>query len=308
MLKPSVRASLAVLSALSIIISIQATAIGQSVKERVRPGDIVRDFGVGVTVPPPGKGVWAIGLKVDGGEQVLGARTAKDGSVTLLSVGEELQASSSEATISAIDECSDSAYVLHEWSWGLNRYDWFYNTASKPSNLTVADVVAELKAGITNITNANNNCGRGDNVSATHAYQGTTTTDVSISFDGTCGPEGTLRDGVLGWGLLDPQWVAYACVWYLYSPDGPPWTAYRSDVKFNSDPDAVPWYINGKMSCNNRYDVRNATSHEIGHTFGIAHVTGDSHANLTMYNVLYWCETRKRTLGLGDMLGLEQLY
>ena len=57
-----------------------------------------------------------------------------------------------------------------------------------------------------------------------------------------------------------------------------------------------------------RYDVEGVMTHERGHTFGLGHVPEASHAKLTMSERIRSCQSSERTLGLGDVRGLEKKY
>jgi len=57
-----------------------------------------------------------------------------------------------------------------------------------------------------------------------------------------------------------------------------------------------------------RFDVENAMAHEFGHVAGLGHVNAPRDGCLTMYKFAPLNETRKRTLGLGDKLGMTALY
>lgn len=50
-------------------------------------------------------------------------------------------------------------------------------------------------------------------------------------------------------------------------------------------------------------------SREIGHAYGLGHVDERHHGRLTMSTCLDDpCANKEATLGLGDLLGLQQLY
>ena len=55
-------------------------------------------------------------------------------------------------------------------------------------------------------------------------------------------------------------------------------------------------------------DVQNIATHEFGHVAGLAHVSAPRDVCLTMYPYAEYGEIQKRTLGLGDKLGMQTLY
>lgn len=66
-----------------------------------------------------------------------------------------------------------------------------------------------------------------------------------------------------------------------------------------------PWAIG---SVQGTFDVQNIATHEFGHVAGLAHVGAPKDVCLTMYPYADYGEIEKRTLGLGDKLGMQKLY
>ena len=89
-----------------------------------------------------------------------------------------------------------------------------------------------------------------------------------------------------------------------------------ADVRFADD---VKWYIGtGKTAdkiCPSgkpiHYDLWSVSSHEFGHVAGLGHIDKDF-GNQQIYNTMYPnaddCDSRRRTLALGDYRGLVKLY
>ena len=57
------------------------------------------------------------------------------------------------------------------------------------------------------------------------------------------------------------------------------------------------------------FDIEDVAAHEIGHAIGFAHVNGGGDVFNTEYvSIIFEGETHKRTLGLGDRIGIFSLY
>jgi hypothetical protein len=74
----------------------------------------------------------------------------------------------------------------------------------------------------------------------------------------------------------------------------------------NSD---IDWALS-EESCRRGEELLEATiTHEFGHIFGLSHVSERTHGDLTMSPTSNGpCVADEITLGLGDVLGLEELY
>jgi len=66
-----------------------------------------------------------------------------------------------------------------------------------------------------------------------------------------------------------------------------------------------PWVIGSNADA---LDVQNTVTHEFGHVAGLDHVRPPKDGCLTMFTYVALGEIQKRTLGLGDKLGLHDLY
>lgn len=65
------------------------------------------------------------------------------------------------------------------------------------------------------------------------------------------------------------------------------------------------WATDGSST---KFDVENTASHEFGHVAGLGHVNAPRDGCLSMYRFADVGEIQKRTLGLGDKLGMDALY
>jgi hypothetical protein len=231
----------------------------------------------------------------------LSVETLEDGTVALSLVGPEMDpaltsdAKSIRRIRPLVAACSDNTTNVQSYRES-DLHEWRIKTSSIPTGLNQANVITRIRNGISNITQAFNDCGLPDNVSATSNYLGSTT--FSATFDG----EDCLNNGgpnVVDFGPINNGRAAVACT---YAVGG---EVVGADVRLNS---GKSWTVNPGTSCSGKFDIESVMTHERGHTFGIGHVTGSTHSELTMYETVPLCDTSKRTLGKGDLVGLEVLY
>jgi len=102
----------------------------------------------------------------------------------------------------------------------------------------------------------------------------------------------------VGWGSLDPRIIAVTTIWYNPATK----QIVEFDIIFNT------YYQWGNADENpSVMDLQNIATHEFGHN-GLADLTSPKDAELTMYYASTFGETKKRTLGAGDILGIKALY
>jgi len=119
-----------------------------------------------------------------------------------------------------------------------------------------------------------------------------------FSYKGTTSKTAGTRDGynVVSWGYYQVGAIAVTYIWYSGSQ------TLETDCRMNS---YYRWSLSGQSG---RMDVRNIMTHEFGHWCGLADLYDDVDYWLTMYGYANYGETYKRTLGLGDINGLEAVY
>ncbi|GLY20119.1 hypothetical protein Kisp01_71330 [Kineosporia sp. NBRC 101677] len=275
---------------------------GSSVIECEAVGLVIRQGDVGLTVPAPGEAA-GVELISDGESDGFQIEVAADGTVNYPEETPGPQSGGGDISIAADPgACSDGAYSTNDLK-EYGTYNWYVGDGGMPGALTKDEARAAFADAINNITGSYNNCDYTDTVDAKSQYQGTTTYEADMNASGSC----TSRDGQSTWdaGDLPSDTVAQACWWSVATP-GIKNDLLESDVRYNTTD--KNFTDNGaSSSCSNKYDVRSVGTHEAGHVFGMGHV-GSGHNNLTMYTNSFLCETKARTLGKGDVLGLRSIY
>ncbi|WP_244172721.1 matrixin family metalloprotease [Streptomyces europaeiscabiei] len=266
-------------------------------------GQVVRLDGVGVVIPRPGVGVALSAVTVDGSAPELTVEVSESG---VISYGSEqagdastTEEDSTEALTAALGQCEDISYDTKSYAeWGT--YNWYVGDGGMPGALTKSEAATAFTDAINNITGSYNTCGLDDEVGASASYKGTHTYESDVDSNGNC----TDYDDVSTWdaGNLDTGSLAITCVWYW------PVTLdlFEADVRYNTND--YNFTDNVTSSCSDKYDLRGVGTHEAGHVFGLDHVEGADHSNLTMYPKLGECTEKWRTLGYGDVRGLRSLY
>jgi predicted Zn-dependent protease len=101
------------------------------------------------------------------------------------------------------------------------------------------------------------------------------------------------------WGpISDSRVIAVTTIWYTrYTKE-----IVDADIQMNSN---LHWSTTGLATA---YDVQDIATHEMGHVCGLGDLYNSPASELTMYGYSSMNETKKDTLGSGDILGLQKMY
>ena len=174
---------------------------------------------------------------------------------------------------SSDDSMTNPDYKLLPFHWDTTAKYWI-----NPSNkygLSVSAVV-------TTITTSAETWDK-ETSATVFSYQGTTSKQAG-KYDGT---------NVVAWGAYRAGVIAVTYIWYSGSQ------ILETDTRLNT---FYKWSLSGESG---KMDVQNIVTHEFGHWAGLADLYDGEDYWLTMYGYSDYGETYKRTLGLGDIYGLE---
>ncbi|MBS7633883.1 hypothetical protein KEJ34_00020 [Candidatus Bathyarchaeota archaeon] len=124
------------------------------------------------------------------------------------------------------------------------------------------------------------------------------TSAAVFSYKGTTSRSAGKRDGynVIDWGPYRAGVIAVTYIWYVGD------MIIETDTRMNT---YYKWSLSGEAK---KMDVQNIMTHEFGHWCGLDDLYDAECYWLTMYGYADYGETYKRTLGLGDILGLKCIY
>lgn len=130
-------------------------------------------------------------------------------------------------------------------------------------------------------------------------YSGTTTAAFAAQ-----GKDGSCDDGVntVTWASFDPSVIAAVgtCI------DPATNTVRDADLALNV---TQHWEdISGEAESRHTFDIRSIVTHELGHILSLLDLYDARSVRQTMMGSAEYGETRKRTLALGDVIGLQKAY
>lgn len=119
-----------------------------------------------------------------------------------------------------------------------------------------------------------------------------------FSYMGTTSRTAGSRDGynTISWGIYYTGAIAVTYVWYSGRD------IVETDCRMNT---LYAWSLSGESG---RMDVQSVMTHEFGHWCGLRDLYGDAVYWLTMYAYSSYGQTWKRSLGIGDIMGLRRVY
>ena len=255
--------------------------------------------GLAAVVPADGSSLVAHALRTSGAAELRIGVDDRAGKITIRARGGRVPQGRPRAPRAPLNPCSDGAYQLEPSKWPKgSTVQWRYHpgTAGHPR-----DVITK---GVANMASANTDC------TSTHHFTpppdisesntGDSATGLNVTASATCGT----RDQVstFGWQSMDRaenDVLAATCIWYEGA------ATLETDMALQEH--GKQWWTGGTCTPGS-YSAEAVATHEAGHVFGLSHVEGTDHSNLTMAPSVAACDNAPATLGKGDYDGLIALY
>ncbi|NEA30239.1 matrixin family metalloprotease [Streptomyces sp. SID13031] len=275
--------------------------------------------GVALTVQQPGESV-TMDLLYPSGARTYSSTTDEKGLVSVaVQTPAKHQPTNQFPDLAGPGACDRDTYELRDYKW---RSPWLFRTTwgTKLATNRQSDFDAAVRRSLANMTQGKNTCGlRGKN-GASGALLGHTARQGNFLYaDGqtTCGKRdrhSVIDEGDLPGGSFEAT-LAWTCTW-SETRHGVT-RAVEADIRMNSadyewtydpanDPKCIPALPPEKDRW--RYDVESVLTHEMGHVYGLVNLSAVEDLNLTMYPGVRRCTGHMRTLGSGDVLGMQALY
>ncbi|QYJ05249.1 matrixin family metalloprotease [Nocardioides panacisoli] len=274
-------------------------------------GRDVRAGGLELEIPEPGMRVMLEHV-YPSGAVILEIAVDEEGIVSyetesMLDGAVEEDEASVSASASGPSECRQDNWNIRNERHN-NRWTWYIGDGSYPAALGYSAFRQIAQQTIGRIKSAHNDCGFSDKISQLQTtFGGKTSYESDFKIENGVSKCAS-RDGrsTLDAGNLDKSGnppLAAECTWTTNS--GSRRDIVESDVRFNIrdfDFTTTPW------NCSGKWDVRSVLMHEFGHSVGLGHVSESRYPRMTMSPGIAKCSGSARTLGKGDIHGLQLLY
>ena len=193
------------------------------------------------------------------------------------------------------DGCTNGAFVRYGplARWSARRYSYRINGRSFGNN---ARTRSSIVAGHKSWDNTRNDCRFSDRANIVTGYVGLTTRTARSRGDGLNVVD---RGELANIARCGNSKVIIACSWLQPGQTTGPYT--ENDIRFDDDFTFTNLGIRGGA-----YDYWAVATHESGHSLGLDHSTASPW--LTMYPQASRAATFWRTLALGDVLGMRNIY
>lgn len=292
-------------------LTIQDLPEGESVLECDVVGLDIEAAGLEVVIPEPGITVEIEHIYPEG-SKVFEVSVESDGTIWYDTENALNEAPTEGAGVeTSPPECTDASGD----AWNVrdeehhNTWTWYIGDGSYPAGLTY-EAFRDIATGtIQNLKDAHTNCaGIPDKI-----------VQLSTNFNGKTSYESdfVIEDGVSK--CTDRDGVSTLDANNLDKNGNPPlaaectWTDTRavrddiieSDVRFNIEDFN---FTTTPGNCSDRFDVQAVLTHEFGHSVGLGHVSENTYPLMTMSTAIAECSKTARTLGRGDIQGLQYLY
>ncbi|MFC5754773.1 hypothetical protein [Actinomadura rugatobispora] len=283
-------------------------------------GRVIRGTsGVAATVPHDGSSVTSRLLRRHGAAELRIDVDAEAGTATIVERRARIpEGRPRQAALAPLPACTDTARKLGPDRWPRGtRISWHYYPGSVAfSGMPAGSGAGAFRRGVRRAVDVRTDCVRGSlsyspKPDIYQRYAGRTDSPPNILGPGAC----QSRNGInsFGWAELrtpDRDILAVTCTWHVgnvireadmaVQTQGKRWWTTRAPRRGGAQP--VPGCPEG------RYEAVSVVTHEMLHVLGLQHIDGVRHQNLSMSPYVRPCDDRDATLGLGDYLGLIDLY
>ena len=194
-------------------------------------------------------------------------------------------AESADGTTQA-EECEDPTFLPSGKAWSASDMPvrWSFRRGSTPEGNSVLRTQAALRDAHKVWPASRSRCTQQDSIGFAYEFAGGT--KKTVKYD---------RANIIEFGPLTGEALAINYTWFSGT------RILETDLRMNRS--GFEWT---NRPGGRKYLVSNVAAHELGHQVGLDDL-GDPHGGLTMFGRIYRGESKKLTLGTGDLRGADRL-